>query len=565
MRRLALAVLLLTMFACALGQPQPNRAPPAPTEAPPPGGSSPAASSSANPVAVPPGLRRPRGIYAESLVELEIAGQQKVKPSITAPELHAYFQNLYDNVLRNPAVSGLAVGIAWGLLNPNPPSSPQAYDWSYMDDAFNSVEAWNAANPGKPPKTIQVQISAGFWTPGWVMDQIPSCDGLFASPPQTPDANCGKATFLGFAEGGGGVLPLPWNALYKSAFRTFLTAFARRYDPNPAFVSMEVSGPTAASTEIMLPTDTRTPPQAQFGGISANEMWSRLLAFAYPGKPAYQNSDQAFIDEWNAATDMFGKIFSGITLVADTGAGLPIFGGTDFTIPPAFKPDCRTPVDMDCAAEMTILAHFVDPAVARGDAKATQESGLDGVRGGDAAGVKRRAQVTAGLTASSAQILGGLQFGTSVARESAKEGCTSRFPPTEDRSAGSSDTASVPVPDIPPACLAPGITPAQLTSYSEFGSLPASDVISPEQGLYNVLSNYFDGTPAASAFGGISGSAPMNYLQIYVADIQYAAGHANSPVQVVRAEGASMSTTAQDMLNLASQKLLQIGEPKPAP
>ena len=74
----------------------------------------------------------------------------------------------------------------------------QPYDWSFIDDAFNSVEAWNAANPTKIPKTIQVQMSAGFGTPKWVMDQIPSCDGLFQSPPQTPPSNCGKATFLRF-------------------------------------------------------------------------------------------------------------------------------------------------------------------------------------------------------------------------------------------------------------------------------------------------------------------------------------------------------------------------------
>jgi len=80
------------------------------------------------------------------------------------------------------------------------------------------------------------------------MDQIPSCDGLFMSTPQTPPNNCGKATFLGFAEGGGGVLPLPWNTFYKSSFRTFLAAFAAEYGTNPALFTIDISGPTAAST-----------------------------------------------------------------------------------------------------------------------------------------------------------------------------------------------------------------------------------------------------------------------------------------------------------------------------
>ena len=52
------------------------------------------------------------------------------------------------------------------------------------------------------------------------------------------------------------MFPLPWNPSYKSAWRTFLTAFAARYASNPAFVSIAVAGPTAASAEIILPQST---------------------------------------------------------------------------------------------------------------------------------------------------------------------------------------------------------------------------------------------------------------------------------------------------------------------
>ena len=47
-------------------------------------------------------------------------------------------------------------------------------------------------------------------------------------------------------------------------------------------------------------------------------MWIQLQAFHYPGQPAYQKTNQAFIDEWNNAIDMYDQIFSGITLVATT-------------------------------------------------------------------------------------------------------------------------------------------------------------------------------------------------------------------------------------------------------
>ncbi len=573
MRRVILLVMIFVLSSCTIGQRQAEPTQSSITNLPAPGNTPTAMPTIPAPVVTvtntsfppPTGPRRPRGLYAEHLTALDIAAQEKKKPSITPAELHAYFRNLYNGILANPAVSGLAIGITWALLNPNPQSSSQPYDWGFMDDAFESVAAWNSANPAQPPKTVQLQISAGFGTPKWVLEQIPSCDGLFQSPPQKPPSDCGKATFLGFAEGGGGVLPLPWNAFYKKSFRTFLTAFADRYGSNPAFVSIEISGPSAASTEIMLPTDTRTPPQAQFGGITANDMWLKLLAFAYPDKPAYQKSDQAFIDEWEAATDMYGQIFSNVTLVADTGAGLPIFGNIGFTVPPAFKDDCATPPDMDCAAEMTILSHFVDSSVAPNDAKATQESGLNGIRAAIARGVKRRAQVTMQLTSPSAQILGGLQLSTSAARAPLEEGCASQFPPDKYKNTPDFNLGALPVADIPQACLAPGISVSSLSGFGQYRNVPPEDLISPEQALYNVLVNYFDGTPAAASFGGTVGEAPMNYLQIYTDDFQYATMHSGASVKVIRSDGALVSVSAQDLLNLASRKLLDISEPRRSP
>jgi len=526
------------------------------------------------PVSIPSaqvnGPRRPRGIYSEIHIDLQADQQQKLNPSITAAEIHAYLRKLYSSQLENPALSGLALGIDWRRLNPSAPPGPQAYDWSYMEDAFSSLADWNAAHPSQPPKTLQVQISAGFGTPQWLLDRIPSCDGLFQSPPQMPEAHCGKATFTHFVEGGGGVLPLPWNAVYKKAFRIFLKAFAEKYGANPLLVSMDVSGPTAASTEMILPNNLNTPAQSQFGNITPNDMWLHLLAFAYPQKPSYQRSDQAFIDEWDQAIDLFGETFSGLTLVATTGSGLPNLADTGFDLPAAFKEDCPDP-DMDCAAEATILSHFADPSVDPADAKATESAGMKGIlrTGTFNLGVHGAAwlsQTTAKLSAPSAQILGGEQFATSAALYPVQEGCTSLFPPRPKVGTSTSvDPSALPVTEVPADCLAPGITPGELATFNQFSDLPAQDLISPEQAINNVLHNFFDGTPAAASFGGAPGSAPYNYLQIYSQDVKYASEHANTPSQVVRADGTTALLSAQDLLSLASQKLLDMSEPKLTP
>ena len=155
---------------------------------------------------------------------------------------------------------------------------------------------------------------------------------------------------------------MPWNPLYKSAWRNFLIALAARYESNPAFVSISVAGPTASSEEMILPDNANTLPQEQFGGLLPNAMWLKLLAFHYPGRPAYQRSDQAFIDEWEAAIDMYGEIFSGVTLVATTGAGLSNLAARGFTVPSDFTAACPHP-NMDCAAETTILSYFGKPTV----------------------------------------------------------------------------------------------------------------------------------------------------------------------------------------------------------
>ena len=518
-----------------------------------------------------PATRRPRGIYAGVNIQENLQKQQAANPPITPAQ---YFVNLYQDLVGYPAVSGLAIWVNWDALNPNQPPAANAYDWSFTDQAFIAVAAWNSQNPASPPKTIQLVPLPGFQTPSWVLDQIPSCDGLFQAPVQTPSSNCGKATFTGFVEGGGTrELPMPWNPAYKGFWQTFLSALAARYQSNPAFVSISVAGPTASSEEMILPDNANTPAQDAFGGILPNAMWIKLLTFHYPGMAPYQKSDQAFIDEWNNAIDLYGQIFSGVTLIATTGSGFPNLSTTGFPpVPFGFSADCPNP-DMDCVSETTILSYFEKPTVGGANAKATQEDGMEAARvsmgqfnlGVD--GVKLVSQSTAQLPAPSAQVLGGAQFNSSFSTFPLQEGCTSKFPPNASDPIASCSIPSnctiqacIPVACIPQACIAPGFTQADLAKFQTYSQV-TKFLIPPEQSAYNVLNQYFDETPVASSFGGSPGTVPLNYLQIYAADFQYAETNVNAPAQVVETSGATVSMSAQDLLNLASQKLLAISEP----
>jgi len=298
-------------------------------------------------------------------------------------------------------------------------------------------------------------------------------------------------------------------------------ALAARYHANTAFVSIAVAGPTASSAEMILPKGTDAN-QLQFepqGGpaISPNKMWDQLLSNAgFPPK-----TDQAFIDAWDQAIDTYGEVFSGLTLVATTGNGLPKLSmAGPFTPPSPFGPDCTGADNIDCQAETTILSHFVGPDVGGANGKATQTSGLevhDGKGNGylGVIGVRFLSQLTMGLGSASTRILGGAQFNKSVADNPTTEG--------------------------------------------------GSPVV--EQGLYNVLRLFFTGTPVGSEFGGIIGTAPLNYLQIYYQDIEYATKHASKPVVVVETDptGAYVPVyeTFQDLLNRASEQLMVIAESEP--
>jgi uncharacterized protein (TIGR03437 family) len=517
--------------------------------------------------------RRPRGVYAvvdiESLINQQAASQ-------TAAEMDTYFNSLYRNLLGNTAIAGLTLQAHWDRLNPNTPPASNAYSWNVIDDAFAQVAVWNNENPTQPPKTIQLIVTPGFQSPQWVLSEIPSCDGLFQTPAVTPSSTCGEVTFTGYGEAGDGtVLPLPWNPLYKSAWKTFLTALAARYGSNPAFVSIAVAGPTAASAEMTTASNGTATAQLQFGGIQPNEMWRQLFAFHYVGLAAYQNSDQAFIDEWNAAVDVFGQVFSGITLVATTGSGFPNFNN-NFALPSAFQAICPNP-NMQCAAVASILSHFADPTVGGANAKATQTSGMEAARAATpgnvgVAAVQWLSQNTAKLSSPSAQILGGAQFNTSFSNDPVVEGCTAAFPPDAgDTPAAcmipSSCTTNrcIPVACIPQACLAIGVTQTSLTTYGTFSKVPNNDLISPEQAAYNVLNVYFNGSAAASSFGGTPGATPLNYLQIYSPDIQYAEMNVNGPAQILQPDGVIVSTTAQQLLDQASEKLASIAEPQLPP
>jgi len=589
-------------------------------------------------------IRGPMGIYANVRLATALTqAQNLVCPShdvrcVFNPELvDQYLTNYFGYLLDNEAVSGLLLETEWQQLQPSDPGpnpltpNSGSFYFNYLDDAFNAIKAWNKANPSKPPKTLQLGVSPGFNSPlnkqgsGWLLNYLSSCDGLFMSStvvlPNPALTGCGYTTIFFKSEDlpvEQLPLPMPWNPTYKAYWKAFLTALNQHIASNreyvSSFVSIGVGGPTASSTEIILPNGANNAGMLTLPGVSGSASvtvytaWNCLLGNAYgvpgnclaPGYGAgssssYINSDRAFVEEWAAAIDMYGEVFSGVTLIVATGNGLPNFPVASNpylqNAPLAFGPDCGTSSTstMDCAAETAIVAYFAGPPIGGANAKATAMAGLTA------------RDLTVPTPASGSERVKWLTYNTtdgpSVLYSSGSSGTGSMV--LVSRMLGGLQLAGKFSDTIPDA---QGVSPMQTEGC--FSSPPCP--MTPEQALLNVLTAYFSGTSVGGAFpkgvtstfpyGGTStitvGSAhvvdaPLNYLQIWDADILYARGwHPCTWQQVMTAPakpggpppgcmhevmsshtvnggpGLGSKLTAQQLLNIASEVILtQTAEP----
>jgi hypothetical protein len=539
--------------------------------------------------------RVPKGIYTNFIIGPTINAAQTAaypniklnknlpqypNPAIAPDPTDAVLVSYFSTLLNNPAISGLAPQIGWDVLNPG----KGVYTWNALDDVFNAVDQWNKAHRFLPPKTIQLIINPGFSTPPYVFSDVDtsvcgagaspcpqagSCDGLFMSPLLTVSHYCGYTTIFYEVEAGAPnqkVLPMPWNEVYKIDYGTFLTALNQHLQTEPsssAFVSIAMSGPTASSTEMILPSNgnqtftvggvsnnglialSTTPPlpalppgESPAPGITADEAWDALVVNFYGTGTNFEYTDQPFIDEWINAINLYSGIFNDITLcLTTTTDGLPAFVAAPAgqTVPaPGFSQDCgvMTPDhEQECSAVTQVLYDFVNPTVGGNNAKAVFEAGMTAARDSDdlgTNGVKWLAAVTAsgknpllGTPYSMSRILGGMQFSHSF---------TSSNGNANGSTDGSTDIEAEGCPTFP-TTLCPNLTPAQ--------------------GFFNVMQDsYLVGTAVGPLFGasnsvndGPSGwvykNAPMNFLEIYDNDVIYASGLAGCTMQQITGSPAS--------------------------
>jgi hypothetical protein len=501
----------------------------------------------------------------------------------------SYLSGLYTDLLDNQAISGLAVGIHWDMIQLSTPRCFLYHDcvpgtdangnsWTYLDDVFAAVAAANAKAHGAT-KSVQLILTPGVDSPPWLLDNVQpppnnrawwcaipvpacptcpcvplgnspplSCDGLFTGA--GAPADCGEVTFSKLPEqqradpkGGPWVLPLPWDSAYQFYWETFLNQVSGKYGSNLAFASITVAGPNGASTEMVLPTTANG--STQESGMAADDAWKKIIAHDFQHNINYHNTDEVFIEQWTQTIKAYERIFPNVTLVIspNTGSDLPAFNIhpiPEHSDNKLKKEDCsqysRTdPGYRSCEAKTEILSRFLT----LGDnAKATQVGGMRASSPtctGDIGlpGVKL---LTAGSSLASPPLIGGAAFDHAVSgpeKQKQEMGCPPKKP-------------------VPSATCTTTTAPAN----------PNCEV-SKEEAAYNVLTNFFYGTSAAPDFGGPSGgTATIQYVQVEFEDVQYANKHRHAPKPPSKILPCNWSL--QDLLEIASYDLFTMaGQPPP--
>jgi len=424
--------------------------------------------------------------------------------------LHSYLQNLYAGLLADPAIAGIAFTAHWDKTQLSSGTAAGSFDWSYLDDVFAAASAAH--------KTVQLLMTPGVDAPSWLMAELPSCDPLFTK--RNAPANCGSVTFTGYPEqqrAESNVMPLPWNTVYQQAWTAFQTSLNARYGSNPALVAVVITGPILASDEMILPTTVNTT-AAQPSGLAPDDMWAVLIQHSFPTNAAYQKSDQVFIDAWKQAIDAAESIFTDVTLFLgpDAGNDFPTFGLTSVT-PHAdntlFAVECSSaPKEqlVSCEAKTEILSYFV--AVAGSNVKGTQVGGMTAsspLTNGNI-GVPGVKTLTSLTPAPAVPFMGGAEFDYAISQSSTMQetGCPVRN-----------------------------------------GTCPGMTI---EEAAYNVMTVFFDQTPAAAFYGGTVGTEPIQYLDVPFIDLQYAQ---STPCPATPSPFLG-NTSLQDLYARASRDLL---------
>jgi hypothetical protein len=140
-------------------------------------------------------------------------------------------------------------------------SADGQFDWSFLDAGMALGQAHN--------KNIGISVDAGVSSPAWIYS-----------------IGAKSFTLTGY-----GTMPAPWDPIFQSAWKDFLTQLAARYDSNPQLAFVTMAGPGRTEEYFFAKTAADVAELAAAGGpqvwVTAANQVTVLFATVFASTPFF--------------------------------------------------------------------------------------------------------------------------------------------------------------------------------------------------------------------------------------------------------------------------------------
>lgn len=195
-------------------------------------------------------------------------------------------------VIGNPNVDGLALRYSWDELEPN----EGVFDWSKIDHEIAQARAHH--------KKVSLSITPGVRTPAWVY-AAGSAQFKFVWDKPWGAPVCSQQK-----------IPLPWDPVFLSKWKTFVRQLGRKYGTDPTLVCVKITGINGATQEAILPHSSNRPIARRGATCSSGDEVERWRHLGY--------TRSMIAKSWRTIAVTFGQSFPDKMLgVMLTAGGFP--------------------------------------------------------------------------------------------------------------------------------------------------------------------------------------------------------------------------------------------------
>ena len=214
-----------------------------------------------------------------------------------------------DSSWKNPNVTGVIIRTSWQNVEP----SQGTFNWSYVDQGITLAHKYT--------KKVGITIVAGMKSPTWIYS-----------------VGAQQFTIQGV-----GVMPCPWDPVFRSYWQQFVTAFGKRYDFEPAVSYITATGP-GREEECLLCKSTADVAELNADGgvqvwIQAAETIAGFYYAAFPTTPFVYSDGEPIPDDStdygtivNYCVKVFGPSFGIKSCGLYPGYSKGSYGGTEIPL-----------------------------------------------------------------------------------------------------------------------------------------------------------------------------------------------------------------------------------------